>query len=408
MTWLQRTVFGYFLCLGPIALGLIASAVMALGYFLQVNANERAAFNALALQNGPPAMVQLSEGIEPTNDAREVVVQAELLWEHSYDLWLEDDFGTDYVVMFPLVVAGSSNTNNVLGVAMFKSEDDQYALPSAQILDEWYVRDGKFGPVMNLNGRLGSLGQWDDLTAESFVDEGLAMPESPVVIWPYIEERDIALAPPPADQMTIFGLLSKIAGAIGLLAIAKLVFQNKPEDDAPFDAEVDQDVEDESTAYDPEPQPAGLHPTMAQTMQDPILAPQKSSLGLRQVLIGLVGTAFLVLLVATVWGMLDTPTPNDQASLPSVQESVATFAADAVVPDADPNRHWTDVDVTPIAEWFVAKFFLAVSGDTDAQLLLGGMIGGLFFELVGLRWFFVMRRTLRPRTTARFDSMGIN
>lgn len=78
------------------------------------------------------------------------------------------------------------------------------------------------------------------------------------------------------------------------------------------------------------------------------------------------------------------------------------------MPDADPNRHWTDVDVTPIAEWFVAKFFLAVSGDTDAQLLLGGMIGGLFFELVGLRWFFVMRRTLRPRTTARFDSMGIN
>jgi hypothetical protein len=30
--------------------------------------------------------------------------------------------------------------------------------------------------------------------------------------------------------LTIFGLLSKIAGAIGLLALAKLVFTNKPDE----------------------------------------------------------------------------------------------------------------------------------------------------------------------------------
>lgn len=406
---MHRFVLGYFLCLGPIALGVIASAILVLGYFLQVNANERAAFNALALQNGPPAVVQLAEGIEPTNGAREVVVQAELLWDHSYDLWFEDDFGIDYVVMFPLVAAGSTNTDDVLGVAMFKTENDQFALPSSQILDEWYVRDGKFGPVMNLNGRLGSLGQWDDLTAESFVDEGLTLPDDPVVVWPYIEGRAVALAPPSADRITIFGLLSKVAGVIGLFAIAKLVFQKKPKDEMQFDPEVGQAFEDETIAYDPEPKTVGVRPAAAQFVQDSPVVPQKSSLGLRKILIGLVGTAFVVLLVATVWGMVAAPTTsNDQASLPSVQETVATFAADAVVPDADPDRHWTDIDVTPIAEWFVAKFFLAVSGDTDAQLLLGGMIGGLFFGLVGLRWFFVMRRALQPRTTARFDSMGIN
>ncbi|MCW1952341.1 MAG: hypothetical protein KIH44_013355 [Octadecabacter sp.] len=51
---------------------------------------------------------------------------------------------------------------------------------------------------------------------------------------------------------------------------------------------------------------------------------------------------------------------------------------------------------------------MAVAGDVDAQILLGGMLVGLFALMFATRWYFVMRRVLRPKTTARFDSMGIN
>jgi len=36
------------------------------------------------------------------------------------------------------------------------------------------------------------------------------------------------------------------------------------------------------------------------------------------------------------------------------------------------------------------------------------MLVGLFAAMFALRWFFIVRRALRPKTTARFDSMGIN
>lgn len=117
---------------------------------------------------------------------------------------------------------------------------------------------------------------------------------------------------------------------------------------------------------------------------------------------------FLLGLASTMSDLVGKSSTPDVAEAQSVKEVVAQSAAAAVVPDADPNRHWTDIDVAPIAEWFVAKFFLAVAGDADAQILLGGMLLGLFVAIFVLYWFFIVRRALRPKTTARFDSMGIN
>lgn len=42
--------------------------------------------------------------------------------------------------------------------------------------------------------------------------------------------REVAFTPPDANETTMFGIFSKIAGAIGLLALAKLVFRNEPQD----------------------------------------------------------------------------------------------------------------------------------------------------------------------------------
>ena len=89
--------------------------------------------------------------------------------------------------------------------------------------------------MINYNGELGGMGQWDELTEESFADEGLILPENAVIVWPYMNGRAAALAPTAAGGLTIVGLLSKIAGAIGLLALAKLLYTNKP-DEVPEEA----------------------------------------------------------------------------------------------------------------------------------------------------------------------------
>lgn len=125
---------------------------------------------------------------------------------------------------------------------------------------------------------------------------------------------------------------------------------------------------------------------------------------MRSILIGLVGAAFVVLLTATLWGMLADTKSNDQAVGIVALETMMT---EQTAVDTQPGRHWTDIDVSPIADWFMAKAVLATSGDRDAIILMGGLIGGLLVALFMLRWFFVMRRALQPRTTARMDSMGL-
>jgi hypothetical protein len=158
------------------------------------------------------------------------------------------------------------------------------------------------------------------------------------------------------------------------------------------------------------PEPARSEPAQFDEPAFETAAPKskRAIFGIRKVLIGIVGGLFILGLVSTVTDMIAKSSTTDVAATQTIQESVAERAAAAIVPDADPNRHWTDIDVAPIAEWFVAKFFLAVAGDVDAQILIGGMLVGLFFGMFALRWFFVMRRVLRPKTTARFDSMGLN
>jgi hypothetical protein len=39
---------------------------------------------------------------------------------------------------------------------------------------------------------------------------------------------------------------------------------------------------------------------------------------------------------------------------------------------------------------------------------LAMVIGGVFLVMFMVRWFFVMRSALRPKTSARFSSMGLD
>lgn len=236
--------------------------------------------------------------------------------------------------------------------------------------------------------------------------------------------------------MTIFGLLSKIACGIGLIALFKFVLHSggKPDDRAelevsevPF-APPPVQVSDAELASDLiEAQPARsafwkrsrkAAPDVVETQSDyddyddlDDVQPRKS-FGLRKLLIGLIGAAFAVMLASVVWELVqDTGREQSavaQISIPTAQERVAQSAAETIVPNANPNRHWTDIDVTPIAQWAVAKYHLAVSGNRDAQITLGSLVGGVLFALFMIRFFFRMRRAMQPKTSANFSGMGIN
>lgn len=424
-------VFFWILRLGPIGLGGLAAAIMGIGYYLQVLDNERTANDALAHAAGMPDMVQLADAraAQDRSVIGEVNVQAQLAWEYSYDLWYEENIRTDYVVMFPIIASGASNLDEVLGVAILQAEDDSFTTLSAETVEDWFVAEAKFGPVLNLNGELDDMGKWEGLIEESFYDLGLTMPADPIVIWPYVEGRDVALAPPAPGDLTIFGVFSKIAGVFGLLALGKLVFSSNKSDDT-----ATPQMPAPEAAFDSAPQPSGV-PLWKQRsglvdimdeMTEPasfepatfdapnaapdamLTAPQRSGFGVRKVLIGIVACLFVLGLVSTVSDLIAKSSTADTAAVTSIEDIAAATVADVIVPDADPNRHWTDIDVTPVVEWFVAKSLLAAAGDTDAMMTLGMIVGGLFFGLLMIRYFFLIRRSLRPKTSAQFSTMGLN
>lgn len=420
-----------FLRLGPLALSLIAVAVLGLGFYVQIEQNGYDARKAAALAAGPPAVVGISK-LNLESDVTvmdEVVVQAQPVLDFAYRLTLDRGGSDDHVFMVPLVSPTATLETAIVGIAYFPADTADFANITTELLMTGVTGFGDVGPVTTYNGEISGMGKWDDLTEEAFFDEGLSIPYSPVIIWPYMDGRDVALAPPAPDEATVFGLFSMIAGAIAVLALAKLVLRGKADDDpvgepaiAPVSAPAPQLSavplwKQRSGLVDPDPMgdPVEFAPATFDAPRhndpatsQPLIPKPRSAARLRKVLMGIVGLAFAVMLMSIVSGLVQDGARNQVVEVINMQDRLAVAAADVVVPDADPNRHWTDIDVTPVAERFVAKFFLAMAGDGDAQLMLGLMVGGLFVFMFALRWFFVVRSALRPRTTARFDSMGIN
>lgn len=428
-----------FFRLGPLALCLIAAAILGLGYYMQLGENDFNARKAAALAAGPPAAFDIA-GFDRDRDVGsmdEVVVRAQPVLANAYRLTYTDNGSTDYAYMVPLVAANAKYDNIVMGVAFFSSKEFSFDDISQDMFSNGVSGFGNFGPIAEFNGEMRSLGRWQDLTDEAFADQGLTMASNAVVMWPYLDGREAAFA--PADT-TIFGFMSKIAGAIGLLALGKLVMRGRSKEEPVVEpAEVDAAPAPMAPAMalsnapvaakaaplwkqrsglvdenDYSLEPTAVEPTRVEVSRPkargPVLPTPKprQKLGVRKVLIGIVGGLFALGLVSTVTDLVMKTLPEPAADVATTQERAAQTLADAIVPEADPNRHWTDIDVTPIAEWFVSKGVLAISGDVSAMMTLGMIIGGLFVSMLLIRYFFVLRRAFQPRTSARFDSMGLN
>ncbi|WP_375281529.1 hypothetical protein [Pseudooctadecabacter sp.] len=389
-----RILFDRFLRLGPVALGIVSLLIFVGAYFLQVEMNKRQVEKLRALDAGAPAAVQV-QSFDPARDVtlvREAVIEAQLLWNYSYDLWYEKEWSTDYVVMFPIVAANQTDPNRVLGFAMLKAEDGNFSTFTPEQVDDLLIDEGMLGPVMTLNGEVRGLGQWEGLVEESMFDMGLKMPEDAIVIWPFMEGREVALGGPKEGTMTIFGLLSKVAGAIGLLAIAKLAFRRKDDDEQ---------VEDFDEGHDPQPDYAmqtDVGGYASGPEDDPVIVPARR-FSLRKAAIGVVGGAFVLLAASVGYSMLATdaaPTTTVEAS-----DVVAAPAAPVEVTDvvSTPSAQTADGTLQDLltkamawvdagSEWFAGLIDAAAAGDMTATVTLLTVVLGAFFGIIGLKKLF--------------------
>ena len=440
-----------FLRLGPVGLSIVAILVLVGGYFLQVEMDKSAAADARALAAGPPKAVDIAnfDRDRDMSPVREVVVEAQPVLDYAYRLTIEKRGADDHVFMVPLVAAGSSSETDIVGIAYFTSPNEDFDNITPELLLRGMSEFGDVGPVIAYNGRLRSMGAWDDLTEEAFFDQGLVMPSNVVVVWPYMEGREVALAPPQHGDLTVFGLLSAVAGAIGLLALVKFVLRkkSKTKDVAPPTYSQGYGAPATRTVDNPVAQPAQAASTMplwkqrsgwteveivdgeesevkpaetvplqrAEPLQNtarpmiatPSIQAPKRKFGVRAILISFVGALFALGLFYTVFSLLGEVKSTEVVSISTPQERVADAVADAIIPDAPTDRHWTEIDVTPVFEWLTAKALLALTGDTDAMITMGMVLVGVFALLYLPWWFFVMRSSLKSRRTGRFDSLGL-
>lgn len=424
-----------FVRLGPIGLGIGAAIMLGIGYFLQVSQNDRVAAEAAALAAGPPAAVDVAkfDRERDTTELREVMLRGQAVFDYAYELTLETDSGELEGFMVPIVSETAMSDKEVVAVAFFYERGFSHDRLTSAFKTRGVVGFGEIGPIFEYNGEIRSLGIWTDITEDVFAIEGLSFENDLLVVWPYLDGREVEFAPPAAGEMTMFGLFSKIAGAIGLLALGKLAFGNKAKPTQRADgmnasavrANPDFEPIPPKNAFDAAPlwkQRSGLveegdyaaEPVRNDPLrfEEPVLGtatpkPARSAFGLRKVLIVIVGGLFFLGLAATVSDLIGKSSTASVNEAQAVNEVVAETAGEAIVPDANPDRHWTDIDVAPIVEWFDTKWMLAASGDAEAMMILGIIGFVAMFLPIGINMYFQShRRRLRSRISTEMDMFG--
>jgi len=129
--------------------------------------------------------------------------------------------------MIPLVPVDGAEGAEALGVFLYHGDfafifDFEDYNPLGLMLEAEEM--GDLGPIVALNGEKRGLGDFHDMVYEVFDDEGRTLVSEPLVINPYVEGREVALAPHEGKTVgqELFEYALMIAG--GLLLIAGFKF----------------------------------------------------------------------------------------------------------------------------------------------------------------------------------------
>lgn len=195
---------------------LAAVAVVVLGQEAQKGAVRFEAQKALALENGPPPVVDAAQFQRKADigPAREVRLEGWIEYNYNYHLTLQKR-GAD-TERYAMMIFGSSDPagHKVVRAAMMltKAERDRIF----EDLDTWLTgRGGAYGELFTINGAARRTATLDDMFDDALRDEGLTRGPNFVFIEPYFEGRAAALAPAPelAGQMatTSYGIAVMLA-----------------------------------------------------------------------------------------------------------------------------------------------------------------------------------------------------
>ena len=147
---------------GPMTLGILAAAVLGVGFYLQIIDNKQSVEREAAFLAGPPAVVdvtQFDREIHMTG-RREVVIRAQPVFELAYRLTYTRNSSEDYAYMVPLIAPDADDETLVHGIALYTSNRFTFDDLTPELLMTDLSGYGDFGPIVDINGRVSSLGKW--------------------------------------------------------------------------------------------------------------------------------------------------------------------------------------------------------------------------------------------------------
>ena len=238
----------------------------------------------------------------------------------------------------------------------------------------------------------------------------------PMALAPVLTALRTALALAVDPQATVFGLMSSIGGVLGLTGLLGMTLH----DIAPRRPPAAPDVSD-LDAGAPAPGPAARRQAAQSTWQErlaaksaahpapgPVARPAFSFAAmLRRIVILLVIGAFLAVLAATLNGYAN-PAASALADAGPGQAMIRAHLA-AAGGSAAPAAlalsafNLPDLTATDLVPWGKETLARALTGDQDAMILLGSMVGGLLALLVAIKMMVAVRRR---RVSGRRVSMG--